>query len=72
MFNLIVHYLARKLGEDGDAEDGDGGGSGFAGSMLDWSVNYGHGIAGDAEAAREIAGIQEKAEVQDEKERYRK
>ena len=72
MFNLIVHYLARKLGENGDAEDGDEDSGGFVGSALDWSVNYGHGTAGDAEAAREIAGIQEKAEVLDEQERYRK
>ena len=62
MFNLIVHYLAHKLGEDG---------GGFAGSVLDWSVNYGHGTAGNVEAAREMAAIQETAELLDDDERYR-
>ena len=71
MFNLIVHYLARKLGEDSDTDSEDEDSGGFAGSALDWSVNYSHGTAGNAEAAREIAGIQEKAEVLDEQERYR-
>jgi len=60
VFNLIVHYLATKLGDDGD---GDGDSGGFAGSMLDWSVNYGHGTAGNADATREMARIQEKAEL---------
>ena len=72
MFNLIVHYFARKLGEDGENEDGESHGGGFAGSVLDWSVNYGHGTGGNAEAAREMAGIQEKAEVLDEQDQYRR
>jgi hypothetical protein len=71
VFELIVHHITRKLGEDGDSDAGGGDSGEFAGSMLDWSVNYGHGTAGDAEAAREIAGIQEKAELLDDDERYR-
>jgi hypothetical protein len=70
VFNLIVHYLARKLGEDESDEESDGGG--FAGSTLDWSVNYGHGTASNAHAARELASIQEQAELLDDEEQYRK
>ena len=40
----------------------------FAGSLLDWSVNYGHGPDG-GEAAREMARVLEKAELLDEQHR---
>ena len=70
MFNLIVHYLARKLGEDSDTDSEDEDSGGFAGSALDWSVNYSHGTAGNAEAAREMAQIQEKVELLDDDDRF--
>jgi len=45
----------------------------FAGSVLDWSVNYGHGQnGGRREAAREMAQIQEKAEMLNEQEHHRR
>ena len=69
MFNIVVHYLAHRLGSDGDDGDEDGG---HAGSLLDWSVNYGHGTASRTEEARELAQIQEKAEVLEETERDRR
>ena len=53
---------------DGSADDGE-----FAGSLLDWSVNYGHGPdGGRGEAAREMAQIQEKAELLDEQDQHRR
>jgi len=42
----------------------------FAGSMLDRSIDYSHGVD-DSEAAREMARVQEQAEILDEQERYR-
>jgi hypothetical protein len=42
----------------------------FAGSLLDWSVNYSHGPdGGRGEAAREMARVREKAELLDEQHR---
>ena len=55
-------------------EDADGSGdSAFAASLLDWSVNYGHGPdGGRGEAAREMAQIQAKAERLDELDQHRR
>ena len=64
MFNIIVPYLVHRHGDDGDG--------GHAGSLLDWSVDYGHGTAGRAERARELAQIQERAEVLDDAEGERR
>jgi hypothetical protein len=69
VFNPLVHYLAKKLGDDGDGDSDSGC---FAGSLLDWSVNYSQGAAGSQrEAAREIARIQAKAELLDDREHER-
>jgi len=73
MSAMIGRLLARLL----NATSGNGSKSGsesqFAGSVLDWSVNYGHGPdGGRQEAAREIAQIQEKAEMLDEQEHHRR
>ena len=40
----------------------------FAGSLLDWSVDYGHGPDG-GEVARKMARVREKAELLDEQHR---
>ncbi|WP_262180932.1 hypothetical protein [Haloarcula laminariae] len=73
----MIGRLYRRLrehvasGGSGDAENGASGG--FAGSMLDWSVNYSHGPdGGRGEAAREMAQIQAKAEMLDEQDRRRR
>ncbi|MBX0305161.1 hypothetical protein [Haloarcula salinisoli] len=68
---LLRRLLAALSGEDDGTEGGDE--SQFTGSLLDWSVNYGHGPdGGRGEAAREMAQIQEKAEMLDEQEQYRR
>ena len=67
MIGLLVQRFLKKW-NSGDSEDADES-SGFAGSMLDWSVNYGHGATTGHEASREIAQIQEKAELLDEQDR---
>ncbi len=66
---LLRRLLTAISGDDGDSDD-DGQ---FTGSLLDWSVNYGHGPdGGRGEAAREMAQIQEKAELLDEQDRHRR
>jgi len=70
MLTLIGQYIARSRGDDSDEQSE--GQSGYAGSLLDWSVNYGHGTTTHHEAAREIAQIQEKAEILDRQDNYRK
>ena len=52
--------------------DSDGTRSDYAGSLLDWSVNYGHGLdGGRREAVREMSQLQERAEQLDEQAHYR-
>ena len=70
MIERLVQRLANSWHRD-DGEDAEES-SGFAGSILDWSVNYGHGTATHREANREIARIQEKAELLDAQERHRR
>jgi hypothetical protein len=70
VFNSLVHYLAKKLGDDGDGDSDSGR---FVGSLLDWSVHYPHGPAGSRrEAARERAQRKGKAGLLDDSERDRK
>ena len=75
MTRLLLRRLLNALSGD-DAEDADGESgdeSRFTGSLLDWSVNYGHGPdGGRGEAAREMARIQEKAEMLDEQDHHRR
>jgi len=40
--------------------------------VLDWSVNDSHGTASDAAASRELARIQEKAELLDGSDEHRR
>jgi len=75
----VTRLLLRRLlnavsGDDSeDADDGRDDGDGVAGSLLDWSVDYGHGPdGGRGEAARELAQIQEKAELLAEQDRQRR
>lgn len=66
---LLRRLLAAISSDDGGSDDGGQ----FTGSLLDWSVNYGHGPdGGRGEAAREMAEIQEKAEMLDEQDRHRR
>ncbi|MFC6757502.1 MULTISPECIES: hypothetical protein [Haloarcula] len=70
MTRLLLRRLLEALsGEDDGTESSDE--SSFAGSMLDWSMYYGHD-GGRGEAAREMAQIQEKAEMLDEQEQFRR
>ncbi|MDS0259357.1 hypothetical protein NDI56_08135 [Haloarcula sp. S1CR25-12] len=71
---LFQRFLNAVSGDsDEDRSDGSGDDSVFAGSLLDWSINYGHGPdGGRGEAAREMAQIQEKAELLDEQDHYRR
>jgi hypothetical protein len=56
-----------------DTDERSTTGDGTAGSLLDWSVNYSHGPdGGRGEAAREIAQIQETADLLDEQEQHRR
>jgi hypothetical protein len=78
MLAVLWQFLAEKLGDAGDESASDTGETSderagrFAGSLLDWSVHYSHGAAGSQqEAAREIAQIQEKAEILDDQDRHR-
>ena len=73
MTRLLLRRLLNALsGGDSDGGGGDNEGQ-FTGSLLDWSVNYGHGPdGGRGEAAREMAQIQEKAEMLDEQDHYRR
>ncbi|WP_324663732.1 hypothetical protein [Haloarcula sediminis] len=71
MTRLLLRRLLAAISGDGEGSDDDDGQ--FAGSLLDWSVNYGHGPdGGRGEAAREMAQIQEKAELLDEQDRHRR
>ncbi len=79
MLALLWQFLAEKLGnsDDGpaseDGQESDERAGRFTGSLLDWSVDYAHGATGSQqEAAQEIAQLQEKAELLDDSERYRK
>ena len=70
MTRLLLRRLLNALaGDDGESDD-EGQ---FTGSLLDWSVNYGHGPdGGRGEAAREMAQIREKAELLDEQDQHRR
>jgi hypothetical protein len=67
MFSGILRWFAARFrsGEDttdeGSEESEESEESRFVPSVLDWSVRYGHG-GGNAEAEREIANIEEKAQ----------
>jgi len=64
---LFQRFVNAVTGGDTDTERSD-----FAGSLLDWSINYGHGQdGGRQEAVREMAQIQEKAELLDEQDQHR-
>jgi hypothetical protein len=70
MIGRIVQLLTG--GPHSEDEERDGA-SAFAGSLLDWSVNYGHGPdGGRGEAAREMAEIQAQAELLDEQDHHRR
>ena len=70
---MIGRLLGRLLKASSGDDSESGSKSQFAGSLLDWSVNYGHGPdGGRGEAAREMAQIQAKAELLDEQERHRR
>lgn len=73
MLALLWQFLADKLGNSDDGQESDERAGRFTGSLLDWSVDYAHGATGSQqEATREIAQLQEKAELLDDNERYRK
>jgi len=74
MLSRIGRFVAGLLGGDAsDVADGDeSDGHTFAGSALDWSVDYSHEPTGSAEASREMARVQEKAELLDAAERHRR
>ncbi len=65
-------------GDDASGDDGTGrdretaDGDGFAGSLLDWSVNRSHGDTSGAEASRELAQIREQAETLSDEDRRRR
>ncbi|MDS0283678.1 hypothetical protein [Haloarcula onubensis] len=71
---LLRRFLSGTTGDDsGDASGDSGDDAGFAGSVLDWSVNYGHGPdGGQQEAAREMAEIQATAERLEAQDRHRR
>ena len=73
MTRLLLRRLLNALSGDDSDDGGSDDESQFAGSLLDWSVNYGHGPdGGRGEAAREMAQIQEKAEMLDEQDHHRR
>ena|GEM_PF-838342 len=75
MTRLLLRRLLEAISSDGtdSGSDDESSDDGFAGSLLDWSVNYGHGPdGGRGEAAREMAQIQEQAEVLDEQDQHRR
>ena len=65
MLQRVRQRLSALFGRD-DA-DTESEKSGFAGSTLDWSINYSHGVD-NSEAAREMAEIQEQADILDDEE----
>jgi len=72
---LLLRRLLEAISIDStdSGSDGESGDDRFTGSLLDWSVNYGHGPdGGRGEAAREMAQIQEKAAVLDEQDQHRR
>ena len=56
-----VAWLTRRDGQSDDADATDDDSGSFAGSLLDASVNRGHG-QGDPRAASEMAAVQEQAD----------
>ena len=66
MIGPLLRRFRDAVTDDG-AEDADER-SEFAGSLLDWSVDCGHGPDG-GEAARKMARVREKAELLDEQDR---
>ena len=54
----LVGIPKRSRGDDGGADDED---AGFAGSLLDASVNYAHGHKDGQDAVREMQEINEQA-----------
>ncbi|MDQ2071248.1 hypothetical protein ACODNH_13305 [Haloarcula sp. NS06] len=57
----VVAWFIHRSGQSGEADEtGDESGS-FTGSLLDASVNRGHG-QGDPQAASEMAAVQEEAD----------
>ncbi|MEF8829755.1 MAG: hypothetical protein V5A49_12015 [Haloarcula sp.] len=65
----VVTWFARRDGQSGEADAADDS-AGFAGSLLDASVNYGHG-QGDPQAASEMAAVQDEADRLAEQDQHR-
>jgi len=55
-----VTWLSRRSDQSGEADEPSDDSGGFAGSLLDASVNHGHG-QGSPKAAGEMAELQEEA-----------
>ncbi|GCF13110.1 hypothetical protein Harman_10450 [Haloarcula mannanilytica] len=74
MRNVVSRVLTWLTGADADESavetDGSDDSGVFAGSLLDSSVNYSHGQS-DAQAASEVAAIQDEAERLAEQDRHR-
>ncbi|WP_367175963.1 hypothetical protein [Haloarcula rubripromontorii] len=56
-----VTWLSRRSDQSGEADEPSGDSGGFAGSLLDASVNHGHG-QGSPKAAGEMAAVREEAD----------
>jgi len=70
---MIGRLIGKLLNATSNEDSESGSESRFTGSLLDWSVNYGHGPdGGRGEAAREMAQIQSKAELLDEQDQHRR
>ena len=66
----VVAWLTRRRGQAGETDDTGDESGGFAGSLLDASVNHGHG-QGDPQAASEMAELQAEATRLAEQEQHR-
>jgi hypothetical protein len=66
----LLTWLPRRNGQSGETDVADDDSGGFAGSLLDASVNRGHG-QGDPQAASEIAAMRAEADRLAEQDQHR-
>jgi hypothetical protein len=68
--SCVVAWLTGSDSQSGEADTADDDSTGFAGSLLDASVNHGHG-QGDPQAASEMAELQAEANRLAEQDQHR-